>query len=56
LSRLQSTVGAKPESWPASVSLEAGRVLERFLVYHLGVEPRSSRFLQTAVSAASKRS
>ncbi len=56
LTRLQSTLGAEPGSWPRSVSLEAGRVLERFLIYHLGVEPRSARFLQNVVSAASRRS
>jgi DNA repair protein RecO (recombination protein O) len=56
LIRLQSTVGSTPHSWPASVGPEAARVLERFLVYHLGVEPRSGRFLQTVVSASNKRS
>jgi len=55
LARLDAAVGKGPESWPKPVTHALRRVLDRFVAYHLSVEPRSARFLQTATAPTKKR-
>ncbi len=55
LNALDAAPPLSPNDWPKSASAEVRRVLERFVIYHLSVEPRSGRFLQTVAAPSRKR-